>query len=80
MPDELTSTALNVRPLSQEFCDAWNRTCPIGTQVMVTKDDGSQVVGKTRTEAWMANGQIAVVMVTGISGYYALCRVRKVTQ
>lgn len=78
MNDELTSTALNVRRLSQADCDRWNSANPIGTRVIVTKDDGSEVAGATRTEAWMANGQIAVVMVHGISGYYALCRVRRV--
>lgn len=67
-----------VKRLSQKHCDRWNEANPIGTDVVLTKDLGETLVTKTRSEAWMANGQIAVIFVDGISGYYALSRVRPI--
>jgi hypothetical protein len=56
-----------------ERCEAW--THPVGTPVVVTKDDGSEVRTKTRSAPWMLCGT-AVILLEGISGGYALCRVR----
>lgn len=49
---------------------------PIGWPVEVTKDDGSKVQSKTRSEPWMLGSGTPVVMVEGISGGYLLTRVR----
>lgn len=48
---------------------------PVGTLVSVTKDDGSRVVTKTRSNPWKLGGGTPVVMVEGISGGYLLTRV-----
>lgn len=48
----------------------------IGTDVIVTRDDGSELRTKTRSAPWMLCGT-PVVMVDGISGGYALERVRR---
>lgn len=54
---------------------AWNAAYPIGTAVMVSKDDHSVVRGVTTSAAWMLGGHTAVIKVTGISGCFALARV-----
>jgi hypothetical protein len=54
----------------------WGDT-PIGTAVTVEKDDGTEVQTKTRSKAWMLAGHTAVVMVEGITGCYALERIKK---
>lgn len=54
---------------------AWAET-PIGTAVIVTRDDGRELTTKTRSEPWELCGT-PVIMVDGISGGYALERVRK---
>ena len=55
----------------------WNAAHPVGTAVVVTKDRGKQVNTKTRSEAQIGGGGVvAVIFLEGISGYYALERVR----
>lgn len=56
----------------------WNEEHPVGTDVIVTKDLGDEVRTKTRSAAWVLSGHSAVIMVDGISGCYALERVRPV--
>lgn len=53
----------------------WNRDVQPGTPVVVTRDDGSTLETRTRSRAWDLCGT-PVVMVDGISGGYALHRVR----
>lgn len=53
----------------------WNAAHPIGTEVIVTRDNGDRVQTRTRSTAWML-GCEPVVKVEGISGGYALERVR----
>ena len=60
--------------------DDFNRECPVGTPVIVTKDSGEEVLTKVRYAAQMSNFQYPVVWLDNISGYYLLSRVRKVTQ
>lgn len=48
---------------------------PVGTPVSVTKDDGSRVATKTRSNPWKLSSGTPVVMVEGISGGYLLTRV-----
>ncbi len=47
-----------------------------GVRVVVTKDDGTEVVTKTRSKGWLLGGHTAVIMLEGISGGYSLERVR----
>lgn len=54
----------------------WNLKHRPGADVIVTKDDGSEVRSKTRSEAHLLGGHTACVMVEGISGFYPLSRVR----
>lgn len=58
-----------------KLVEFWNDNHPPGTEVDVTKDNGDVVRTKTRSEAWLLGGPIAVVMVEGISGGYQLDRI-----
>jgi len=60
----------------QKIFDAWGQV-PIGTPVIVEKDDGTEIETTTRSEAQMLSGHTAVIWLTGVSGCYALERVRK---
>lgn len=62
-PDTLTATQ-------------WNEQHPIGTAVVVTRDNGAEQRSVTRSAAWTLGDGQAVVKVEGISGGYALERVR----
>lgn len=63
--------------LNEALVRAWKDT-PIGTDVIVSMDDGSETRTKTRSEAQMMGGHSAVIWLEGISGCYHLKRVRKV--
>ncbi len=56
--------------------DRWNAEHPVGTEVLVTRDNGEEERTKTRSEAWVLSGHTAVVMVDGIAGGYLLSRIR----
>lgn len=58
--------------------DAWNRHRPIGTKVLVRKDDGSVLETTTRSLAWLMGGHSAMIMVEGIAGGYRLDRVKPI--
>lgn len=49
---------------------------PVGTPVIVTKDNGSELETVISSEPWTLNG-FKVILVKGISGCYLLSRVRK---
>jgi hypothetical protein len=53
------------------------KTLPVGTAVVVLKDDGTELQTVTRGEPWKMCGTW-MVAVLGISGCYALCRIKKV--
>lgn len=53
---------------------AW--THPIGTRVLVRRDDGAETETTTRSEPWALGDGTPVVLLVGISGGYALDRVR----
>jgi hypothetical protein len=67
----------------QKLVNDWNKKHQVGIDVIVTKDDGSIVPTKTRSEAWMLGacrdylGHTAVIQLEDISGCYALDRVRE---
>lgn len=65
----------NPRKAEQSARD-WNSKHPVGTLVEVTKDDGSIEETLTASEAWVLGGHTAVIKLVGISGGYALNRVR----
>lgn len=52
---------------------------PEGTDVIVMKDDRSEVRTKTRSRGFLLGGHTACIMLEGISGAYSLERVRKAT-
>ena len=53
----------------------WNLKHPIGTAVVVRKDDGIKQAGETIGEAYILGGHSAVISVSGIRGCYLLDRV-----
>ena len=55
----------------------WNRFVRVGDDVDVTLDDGSKRRTKTRSEAWVAAGGMALVQVEGIGGGFRLSRVMR---
>lgn len=55
-------------------CLAFNERVPVGSPVIVTKDDGREVQSRVRTAYVMCD--TPVVMLEGISGCYLLERVR----
>ena len=62
----------------------WNKCNPEGTDVTVLKDSGEIVTTKTRSKAYMLGassshpGHTPVILVNGISGCYALDRIRPI--
>ncbi len=65
-----------------ELVEAWNKEHKLGIDVIVVKDDQTEERTKTRSEAFMLGksdeypGHTAVIFLEGISGCYALKRVR----
>lgn len=63
------------REKAQWCCDQWNASHPVGTLVQYRSLIGEQtkwdVVGKTRSEAWVVCGE-AVVSIEGKAGGVAL--------
>ncbi|MDE2022346.1 MAG: hypothetical protein KGI71_05560 [Patescibacteria group bacterium] len=51
-------------------------TAPIGTEVIVTLDNGREIRTKTRSGAAIVGGE-RVIWLEGISGCYLLSRVRE---
>lgn len=62
----------------QRIVDMWNRTTPVGTDVILTLDNGTEVRTKTRSKAWVMGGHTSVVSVEGRAGGYDIDRVRPV--
>ncbi len=61
----------------KKLVEQWKDT-PVGTAVIVTKDDRSEVPTKTDSGAFLLGGHTACIMLNGISGCYSLERVRLV--
>jgi hypothetical protein len=64
-------------PAAQERLVGEWKDVPVGTAVVVTKDRGEQFPTTTRSAPWILGGDTAVIMLDGISGCYALDRVRR---
>lgn len=54
----------------------WNAKYLVGQPVIVTKDDGDEIVTKTLHEATLLGGHTAVCWFEGITGAYLLERAR----
>lgn len=59
----------------ERICKGWNATHPVGKWVRVRRDDGSELITKTRSEAYVLSGHTAVIFVEQITGCYLLDRV-----
>lgn len=57
-----------------EAVTAWNAAHPIGTVVIVRRDNNDLLNTQTKSEAFVARNGQAVIFVFGISGYYLLDR------
>ena len=55
---------------------AWNQKNPVGTKVIVALDSGKEKTTTTASDAWLLGGHSAVVMLDGVSGCYALGKVK----
>lgn len=63
-------------PMQQQAqVSRWNALYKEGQSVSVRLDDGSDMITKTRSDAWLMGGHTAVIMVEGISGAHILERV-----
>lgn len=60
----------------QKKCDRWNEANPIGTPVIVWRDNGTSFSTITRSPALVADCGSAVIWLENISGYYSLYCVR----
>lgn len=70
-----TSSGQRSRSELERICKNWNAKHAVGKWVRVRRDDGSQLITKTRSEAWVLSGHTAVIMVEQITGAYLLDRV-----
>ena len=60
----------------QAQCAKWNAAHPVGADVIQTDDMGADHPRKTTSAAMLLGDHSAVIWLTGISGCYALDRVR----
>jgi len=61
--------------IAEKLIEEWNANNPIGTPVLVRRDNGDIERSCTRSIAWMLGGHTPVVQVDGVVGCYALERV-----
>lgn len=66
-------------PSPRSMVEQWNRLHPVGQTVMLRRDNGTEIVTRTRSEADMF-GQIAVIWLRGVPGAYRLDRCRPITK
>ena len=55
----------------------WEKV-PVGTRVRYVQDDGSEVLTNTRSAPFLMGGHSAMIQLEGMSGSFALWRVREV--
>ncbi len=70
---------MNMKALAkkqEKIAKDWNEKHPVGTEVIVRMDDGTEVRTKTTHEATVLGGHTAVAWLEGIRGCYNLERVR----
>lgn len=59
----------------QAQCDAWNAAHPVGTIVVLTRDDDVKIRTETVSDAQVLSGHSAVIWMRGVRGCYLLDRV-----
>ena len=59
--------------------EAWNGRNPVGTPVVLTRDNGERIQTVTTSEAYVLSGHTAVVHLARVSGCYLLSRVTPAT-
>jgi hypothetical protein len=59
----------------EQQCAAFNARHPVGSGVVVRKDDGTGILTETRSKAQVLSGHTAVIWLEGMSGCYLLDRV-----
>lgn len=59
----------------KSLVDAWNKDHQPGAAVIVRADDGSTTKTRTRSQAELLNGRLAVIWLEGFSACYALHRI-----
>jgi len=64
--------------LKQQQVEAWNREHPIGSKVLVTRDNGETWETTVRIEAQLLGGHSPVAWIDGFSGCYAISRLTAV--
>ena len=76
----LVQTGVNgsADPRKLRQCALWNQSYPVGTEVIRTDDAGKELLTRTRSEAQVLGGHSAVIWIDGVSGCYALDRVKAV--
>lgn len=62
---------------NQAIIDKFNTECPVGTPVIVEKDDGSTVETTVKYQATVLGGHTPVGWFNAISGAYDLSRAKK---
>lgn len=62
----------------QKLVDDWNQRYKTGTKVVLTKDDQTKFPTMTRSEAALLGGHTAVIWLEGVTGCYALGRVKAI--
>lgn len=64
----------------QAQCDVWNAAHPVGTTVVLTRDDGVKIRTETVSEAQVLSGHSAVIWMRGVRGCYLFDRVVAASQ
>ncbi len=55
----------------------WNKDFPIGTRVILTKDNQEEIKTTVRSKGWLLGNGMPLVLVEGIRGGYSISRIRK---
>jgi hypothetical protein len=59
---------------ARSLVERWNRAVPVGSRVLVTRDNGEIQECHTRARADLIGTKVAVIWLTGITGCYLLDR------
>jgi len=62
--------------MTQAQVDEWNKTFPEGSPCFLLKDNGTEILTRTRSSAWLVSGYHPVVLVSRFTGGYSLDRLR----
>lgn len=60
--------------LAELNVENWNLKHPVGTQVKLRMDNGTDKITRTRYEAYVCDAGYPVCFFEGVSGYYLLDR------